>query len=374
MCGRAKHAFAVASPVISISELKAKGREAQLAVLLHNKRSLLDGMVFEAVLDQKFFRVSSVDLEAIPCQAMVAAIPSRKRPLVFVWFTAENRHRSALINLLSAHYDVHEVAFDADRQDFSVSSEPCGCPGELLSEFLARITGRPPSVTLRDIPDHDQLGQKAVTYGFLQFGSFESTILPRILKDFRIEPYCRQCWDLDRFFAYRGSIWSLEVKHKYPTRGGYFGLNKGQVGEIVTLTACGLGYLHLVFVKPHWNSVHSSMELLLDQKLAEHIGIIGCTIDHDYAVRLMKSPDKEAPAKTSLTGTRPQAYKKLGLDRFYTMGLYSEDAEKKIWPRILRLMSGQVPAGGPMTLARLESLRIEGRDPAVLMRGQLAAP
>lgn len=341
---------------MSISDLKAKGREAQLALLLHNKKSLLEGMVFEAILDRKFFAATPGDLAAIPCQAMVASV--RGKPTVFIWFTAETPHRVTLLEKLAVGYDVREVVFDPTKQDFFV----VGHEAALLTDCLAKATGVRPSITLREIPDADRLGQKAVTYGHLQFATFESAILPRILKDFRIEPYCSQCWDLDRFFAYRGQIWSLEVKHKYPTYRGDFGLNKGQVGEIVHLTSCGINYLHLVFVKPCWNSRRSPMEFLLDQGMAAKIGIIGCTFDNAAAVALMNSPDKLAPEKTSLTGTRKQPYKVLRVGRFYSIGLYSEDAAK-IWPRILKLIEGH-PAGEPMTLKRLEGLRVEDRLPA----------
>jgi hypothetical protein len=353
----------VDNPVPSIAELKKKPMLDQLtSVLLHNKASLLEGMVFESVLDRKLFRHAPSEIQCIPCHA-IATTPLREggRYCVFVWFITPTVHGALLKQNLSTRYEVHEVFFDETNLEFVVSLQSGAL--EPLEQFLQRETGRQPLIEARAENQEDTGRKLNSVFGYLglpQMGDpFREAILPRVLKDFRIEPYFQGCWDLDRFFALDGSIWTVEVKHKYPSSEGFFSLNKGQAYQAKSLISCGIRYVHLIFVKPFWEKGHSSIEYLVNQDLAPHIAIIGSVFSRQSITALCNSPDWMAPPETSLTGKAPQPCKRLFLNHFYRAGRYDEDPEVRIWPRIMRLLKNGRLSTPCVTYESLDKLRLD---------------
>jgi hypothetical protein len=349
----------------TIAEIKALKANQQIErILFHSKHQLLEGMIFEAIVDRKLFGSNCPEsVEFIPCQTMVARIDQKAKDHVFVWFTAETKHRDTLLHTLADQYEVHEVVYDEGLTEFVVSAILGEKPKVELGEFLKKASGREAVLHNRNRAVRDEVRQNAAVYGGLWHGSeekvFKSVILPRIFRDLRIEPYCPACWDLDRFFVFGGDIWNLEIKHKYPAPAGYFGLNVGQLEHAGKLTSCGIHYVHIVFVKPYWDDQHSTMEMLTDQEISSHVAIAGAVLGNEYVSELLKEVARLSPKKTSLTGENTLKFMRIFLEHFFAVGRYDEKSPE-IWERVFKLLEGH-PIGEPLTLARLEALRLHDK-------------
>ncbi|UST73195.1 hypothetical protein NF675_19605 [Pseudomonas siliginis] len=195
-------------------------------------------------------------------------------------------------------------------------------------------------------------------------------ILPRVFKNYIIQPFFRSGWDLDRIFRYKGKLWEFELKHKYPidnyeffekinnTNNRYclsFGINEGQANIIKLLADQGLNTLHLILVKPRWTDQEDPGYLFVDEDARKNTLVIGAVLTPDKINAIMKGDLKKAPSKTSFSGASKANYYRIPRNFFQVIGRYA-DGKDNLTPNIIRLLDGNL--NSPLTTDTLLENRL----------------
>jgi len=129
-----------------------------------------------------------------------------------------------------------------------------------------------------------------------------------ILKRSSIERILANCWirakglwDIDTFIKMNGEIIGLEVKQKYPTRSGTFGLNKGLSKLFKFLTGIGIRVVHIILTKPKSDKAIPATDFYTLQQYEGKSLWIGT----NFSDEILSSGSSSAPTETSIfTNTR----------------------------------------------------------------------
>ncbi|WP_433769321.1 hypothetical protein [Pseudomonas putida] len=196
-------------------------------------------------------------------------------------------------------------------------------------------------------------------------------ILPRVFKNYLIQPFFRSGWDLDRIFRYKGKLWEFELKHKYPidnydffeqinkTENRFclsFGINEGQANIIKLLADQGLKTLHLILVKPRWSDQESPGYLFVDEEARKKTLVIGAVLTREKIAEILRGKLSEAPPKTSYDGSNKTGYYRIPRNFFHVIGNYAEGTDI-LAPKIIKLLDGELNA--TLTTKDLIENRIE---------------
>ena len=188
----------------------------------------------------------------------------------------------------------------------------------------------------------------------------KDVLLPRIFKNYLIQPFFRAAWDLDRIFTYKNKLWEFELKHKYPidnydyflnigrpndNRSLCFGINKGQANITAMLAKQGMNTLHLILVKPRWTDNLDPGYMFIDDDAKENTLIIGTILNLEKISSII-TETKDAPTKTSFSGSKKAPYYQIPRSFFHVIGHYS-DSRSFLAPRIQALMDGEL--NSPLT-------------------------
>jgi len=184
----------------------------------------------------------------------------------------------------------------------------------------------------------------------------KDVILPRVFKNYLIQPFFRSGWDLDRIFRYKGSLWEFELKHKYPinnysffddinnTENRYclsFGINEGQANIMKLLAEQGLNTLHLILVKPHWSDQEDPGYLFVDEEARKKTLVIGAVLTLKKINEIVKGKLNKAPPKTSYNGSNQANYYRIPRNFFHVIGNYA-DGKDSLMPNIIKLLDGEL--------------------------------
>ncbi|MHC8319208.1 hypothetical protein ACYZT4_00550 [Pseudomonas sp. GB2N2] len=184
----------------------------------------------------------------------------------------------------------------------------------------------------------------------------KEVILPRVFKNYIIQPFFRSGWDLDRIFRYQGKLWEFELKHKYPidnynffeeinsTNNRYclsFGINEGQANIIKLLAKQGLNTLHLILVKPRWSDQENPGYLFIDEEARKKTLVIGTILTLEKINAILGGELKKAPSKTSYNGSNETNYYRIPRNFFHVIGSYA-DGKDKLAPNIIKLLDGKL--------------------------------
>lgn len=182
----------------------------------------------------------------------------------------------------------------------------------------------------------------------------DDVILPRVFKNYIIQPFFRSGWDLDRIFRYQEKLWEFELKHKYPidnydyfekngiTENRYclsFGINEGQANLIKLLAQQNLNTLHLILVKPRWSDEEAPGYLFIDEEARKKTLVIGTVLTLERINEILQGQRKKAPSKTSYNGSNETWYYRIPRNFFYVIGNYAEGTDN-LAPNIIKLMNG----------------------------------
>jgi hypothetical protein len=115
----------------------------------------------------------------------------------------------------------------------------------------------------------------------------------------------RAVWDIDAFtITPTGKVVALEVKQKYPTARGTFGLNQGQEQLFRFLNSLGMPVIHVILAKPvSDSSIHATDLLTLPQYTANTQWLYT-----RFVPSRLQQAIAAAPAYTSIFGTGQLSY------------------------------------------------------------------
>ena len=152
-----------------------------------------------------------------------------------------------------------------------------------------------------------------------------------LLQDAAIQRYVanwilagRRLWDLDCFVLHENQIIAFEVKQKFPTRKGTFGLNFGLKNLFDWLERMDIPVFHLVLTKPVWHENFPAVEFLENKlfwKYATWLAIRSITIHKNSAQTGI------APAKTSIHKTGNLKFYHIPISDFFLLGPFIDAKE-----------------------------------------------
>lgn len=120
-------------------------------------------------------------------------------------------------------------------------------------------------------------------------------------------------WDVDAFAIWENSIVAFEVKQKFPTRYGTFGINEGLMRLFLLLGDIGIPVWHIILTKPVWQKDFSAISLL-KTPYCKAARWIGTRID---LKNLAASRSRRSPKYTSLYKESELIYRDIPCTEFY---------------------------------------------------------
>jgi hypothetical protein len=105
-------------------------------------------------------------------------------------------------------------------------------------------------------------------------------------------------WDIDSFVRYKDKIIAFEVKQKYPTAQGTFGLNVGLAKLFSFLSSLGIEVVHIILTKPVRNYKIPAIDFYTKKEYRNKLSWIGLK----FTTEILSRSVSVAPAKTSIFG------------------------------------------------------------------------
>jgi len=133
-------------------------------------------------------------------------------------------------------------------------------------------------------------------------------------------------WDLDCFVLYKSKLIAFEVKQKYPTKAGTFGLNIGLMRLFDWLKKMNICVYHLILTKPVWKEKYPALEFIENKKFWQHSLWMAT---QPGQIDEVTSRVGIAPAKTSIHGTSKLSFFHLPIEAFSVLGKF-DDAHKAL--------------------------------------------
>jgi hypothetical protein len=231
---------------------------------------------------------------------------------------ADPRHFNALDEEVLGHLQRHGVAawvvyHDPESRGFKVTRFHDGRMDDLLISARnyprSLATGSISAARERNAERHDKAFALLEEYG--------------VLREAAIERFFASCWigdawfwDIDQFVRYKGALVAFEVKQKYPTAAGTFGLNTGLVRLFSMLHALRIHVIHVVLTKPAKSLSIPALDLITQPQHRIHARWLAC----HFTPAVLTDRTAEAPAFTSIHGGSRLKYHHLSMDSFTDVG------------------------------------------------------
>ncbi|MFQ5637262.1 MAG: hypothetical protein ACE5IR_04630 [bacterium] len=215
------------------------------------------------------------------------------------------------------------VSFDEKEKDFYYL-ETSKCPGgfqkkdwhKLRSRFPKKRKAAPP------IPKASERNQVRLNQAIRMLASY------RGLKSAALERVFANCWlasgtywDVDCFVFHENRILAFEVKQKYPTAKGTFGLNVGLAKLFAFLSQTGIQVFHIILTKPVKNDKIAAIDFYTKKPYRDKSNWIGLKFD-----RALLSKEKSfAPSKTSIFGANRLRYYHILPTSFHQIGKLGQE-------------------------------------------------
>jgi hypothetical protein len=123
-------------------------------------------------------------------------------------------------------------------------------------------------------------------------------------------------WDIDCFAFHGDQLVAFEVKQKYPSKAGTFGLNTGLVNLFKMLSAIKIRVVHVVLTKPSNDINVPALDLITEPEHRERAFWLAATVNP----LLLGGITGVAPAYTSIHGTDRLKYHHLEPSHFHNLG------------------------------------------------------
>ena len=337
------------TPFGKLSTIDLDDTEVCLKILLEEKHQMLEGLVFEHLFDQ-ILKPDKIE-PAFTSVPVIVTIAQRKekRACAFVWYYEMNDRVERAITRLCAKYLVFPVTYEPQSAEFLttpkwVKSGQFDEPSAPIHDVLAAWMRTEPKKTTISSSVREKKRQHEALWLYLEsiYGSELGTelVLPRIFKNYAIQPFFDGLWDVDRLIEVRKETWFLEVKHKYPYGHPLkFGMNVGQLGVVEGLVNSDIKCLHLVAVKPFWSKEVGIQRILSDTAATEKTLLIGSILDGDKVSEMKSSRPNKSAAHTTFTGRGQLAYHGIPVTSFSPLGFLSSPRQETVG-HISRILTG----------------------------------
>lgn len=139
--------------------------------------------------------------------------------------------------------------------------------------------------------------------------------------------------DIDAFtITPSDSIGILELKHKFPSRGKQYGINKPQLDFFIYVSRYLISVIHIILTKPDYGNETinlSAADLLTYPHKFKPSEWVYTLLDS----HIWPATDKEAPAKTSLTQRSPMLFGGIDINQFSVLATYGT-SPKDAWEKL----------------------------------------
>jgi hypothetical protein len=143
-------------------------------------------------------------------------------------------------------------------------------------------------------------------------GFYDHVLIERTFASNYLSKYA---WDIDAYAIVDDNMIGFEVKQKYPTPQGKFGINEGLVNLFEMHEQHGIPVWHIILTKPVWDKDFSAVTLLKDPKYNRLSLWIGSRIQ---IASLKKSEKKKSPNYTGLYKDSSRSFRQInGTDFFH---------------------------------------------------------
>jgi hypothetical protein len=119
---------------------------------------------------------------------------------------------------------------------------------------------------------------------------------------------------MDAYAIVDDNIIGFEVKQKYPTPQGRFGINEGLVNLFEMHEQHGIPVWHIILTKPVWDKDFSAVTLLNDSKYNRLSLWIGARI---HTASLKNSEKKKSPHYTGLYKDSSRSFRQIKCTDFF---------------------------------------------------------
>ena len=184
---------------------------------------------------------------------------------------------------------------------------------EALCEFKKEYPKNPKNAA---IPKKNERNEKRI----LQAIGYLKSV--GVLKNCAIERLFANCWlaegafwDIDFFVEYKGKLIAFEVKQKYPTKAGTFGINVGLANLFVYLNNIGMEVIHVILVKPVNDISIPAIDLYTKPQFKKDAKWIATRFTRD----MLRNRKSTAPSYTSIFGTSRLDYYHMKPEIFTTI-------------------------------------------------------
>lgn len=339
--------------------------EQKIKLLREEKHQLLEGLIIEFVA-QKYIEAiaSSTDLKVLDVAVLITLGYNTNGDAQYGSFTwkRSNNDITALIKIfqkLNTNCDKttyickeHNYKFYITKPNSSIWKPLQTYLRNRRNESIEQIKFPIINSASKNINRQESSIRGKLEQAF-QKNFTKDVLLSRVFKNYLIQPFFKSAWDLDRIFTYKKNLWEFELKHKYPIdnydyfletgrpdhdRSLCFGINKGQAKLTAMLAKQGMNTLHLILVKPRWTDSLDPGYMFIDDDAKEKTLIIGTILD-SVKMDSIIGDAKDAPTKTSFSGSRKAPYYQIPRSFFHVIGHYS-DNRNILAPRIQALLDG----------------------------------
>jgi hypothetical protein len=361
---------------VNLSDVDLTDLEQIRRILYFDKHQVLEGLITEHVAGQILAEASSCGVTLGDFETVIARRRDRTTGYAFIWIKSDTPLLRAFAAALSKRFNVYIVKFDYASSEFLTSATRYA-PTENqelkfevpLQQQAVKLGGRSISKGDAQFPTvdskvRDLFRQEQGFWGFLA-GAYkqelrERVALPRIMKNFGIQPYFNGgVWDVDMVAEVNGKLWAFEVKHKFPFRKKtlYFGLNEGELRLMDNLTQCGVHCVHVILVKPYWDKNVSSMYLFYQMKARQRALLVASVLTRTDVLNVLRNNVPKAPSKadTTLGGKGTQSYRYLPVEMFHRIGMLNNNVEE-LGKAIANLTKGEF--NNPTTAKDYEAQRL----------------
>jgi hypothetical protein len=125
-------------------------------------------------------------------------------------------------------------------------------------------------------------------------------------------------WDVDFFVEHNDQLIAFEVKQKYPTRKGTFGLNVGEARLLTFLAELGIVPVHVILTKPVSDETVPAIDLYSQDRYKS----LSLWIAARFSQTLLSSKLAQAPGKTSIYGAQRLNYYDMEVRHFHRLKPY----------------------------------------------------
>jgi hypothetical protein len=303
---------------------------------------MLEGMVIEEFTDQVFSllrarNVFPVNHATLIVQRWVDGKPKLKAAAV--WIKEDGKGMQDYLQALSTIWPVIPVRYDGTKQSFFTSnSYMSGLPLPEqechLHDKLIEWTKQKPKYISIDEKVRDRVRQMRSFWGFLEatpLNLLDDVVLPRVFKNFGVNPFFNSAWDVDRIVTDNGKLWSLEIKHKYPAIDRrrnelYFGLNEGAAEVITEMHEGEISSLHIIAIKPVWNKKQSPDYLRNNRSAAEKCMLVALVLSPHILSKYSKNKGTSG-SHTTYSGRGETNYLKIPATEFVRIGMLTDKSE-----------------------------------------------